>query len=87
MPRRSFNQGCSHLPTDINATEYPALLWHLLVVLGLNDSKFGGTVLPTVDAIKVAKLIRRVLHVHNQLWKLGHTESELKHALPKKIEE
>lgn len=56
-------------------------------MLGLNDSKSGGTVLPTVDAIKVAKLIRRVLHVHNQLWKLGHTESELKHALPKKIEE
>jgi hypothetical protein len=88
MSHKGFNQGASHLPTDINATEYPPLLWHILVNLGLHDPAVGGgKVLPMEAAKKVAQLIRRVLHLHGALWKKVHTERELTVLLPKVIEE
>jgi len=85
MPTKSFGDRATALPTNINATEYIALLWQLLPVLGVGGSGVrGGSVLPPEQAKDVSRVIAMVLEVYYQLWKERHVESELE-ALHRKI--
>ena len=74
MPKKSFNRGTSGLPTSINATEYPSLLWHLLPCLGMNGR---GAVFDMEEANRLGELIRLILEVHELLWKPVYVEREL----------